>query len=35
MRPPLLLIRFGIPRSSMKRTMSSMWTHRSPTMPLP
>ena len=33
--PPVELIRFGQPRSSIQRTMSSMWMHMSPTMPLP
>ena len=28
-------MRVGMPRSSIQRTMSSMWTHMSPTMPLP
>ena len=33
--PPVELIRFGQPRPSIQRTMSSMWMHMSPTMPLP
>jgi len=32
--PPEELIRVGVPRSSSQRTMSSMCTHMSPTMPL-
>ena len=33
--PPAEEMRFGQPRSSIQRTMSSMWMHMSPTMPLP
>ena len=33
--PPVEAIRFGQPRPSIQRTMSSMWMHMSPTMPLP
>ncbi len=32
--PPDELIRVGMPSSSIQRTMSSMWTHMSPTIPL-
>ena len=35
LRPPVLLMRFGIPSPSIQRTMSNMWMHRSPSMPLP
>src|SRR5215210_7307285 len=33
--PPDELTRLGQPRSSIHRTMSSMWMHMSPTIPLP
>src|SRR4051794_41921333 len=33
--PPADSTRFGQPRSSIQRTMSSMWMHISPMMPLP
>ena len=33
--PPEELIRAGQPSSSIQRTMSSMWMHMSPMMPLP
>ena len=33
--PPEELMRAGMPRSIIQRTMSSMCTHMSPTMPLP
>ena len=33
--PPSELMRVGQPRSSIQRAVSSMWTHMSPTMPLP
>ena len=33
--PPAELMRVGMPRSSIQRTMSSMCTHMSPMMPLP
>ena len=33
--PPVELTRRGQPRSSIQRTMSSMWMHMSPMMPLP
>jgi hypothetical protein len=33
--PPQEVMVLGQPRSSIQRTMSSMWTHMSPTMPLP
>src|SRR5207249_1211780 len=33
--PPDELTRAGIPKSNIQRTMSSMWTHISPMMPLP
>jgi hypothetical protein len=33
--PPALLIRRGAPRSSIHRTMSSMWMPMSPMVPLP
>ena len=33
--PPAEATRCGQPRSSIQRTMSSMWMHMSPTMPLP
>ena len=33
--PPVDPTRCGMPRSSIHRTMSSMWMHMSPTMPLP
>ena len=33
--PPVEKTRFGQPNPSIQRTVSSMWTHISPTMPLP
>src|SRR5215212_6558850 len=33
--PPVELTLVGQPRSNIQRTMSSMWIHMSPTMPLP
>jgi len=33
--PPVLLTRVGMPRSIIQRTMSSMWMHMSPMIPLP
>src|SRR6266567_1123904 len=33
--PPVELTRLGHPSPSIQRVVSSMWTHMSPTMPLP
>src|SRR5690606_29553362 len=33
--PPEALIRLGQPRSNIQRTVSNMWMHMSPVMPLP